>query len=421
MIKRVVVEEKAVYGELPRYDVGSYTFIADYLPYVYGDGMEHRNSTIVVSSTSLAKNAVGMLGTIAHEYFHSWNVERMRPKSLEPFNFEEANMSGELWFAEGFTNYYGNLFMMRAGMISLDRFAKNLSGGINYVVNGPGRKYFSLVEMSEQAPFVDAATSIDQQNRSNTFISYYSYGEVVALGLDLTLRTRFPGRTLDGFMRSVWKMHGKTEVPYTNEDLRAELGAFTGSPKFADSVFHEYVYGHALPDYESLLSRAAFKLRKSKEKKASIGNEALKYEEGKATVNSPTTVNGPLYRAGLDRTDKIVSIDRMKLASAGDLDTLLAKHKPGESVEIEYEQRGSAHSAKLTFDESNQMEVVPYETALIPVTDSMKSFRSDWLGSKAEEKFPELTKTCRICKRAYPFSFEFCHFDGDTLRVFPEK
>jgi hypothetical protein len=111
----------------------------------------------------------------------------------------------------------------------------------------------------------------------------------------------------------------------------------------------------------------------------------------------------------------------MKLASAGDLDTLLAKHKPGESVEIEYEQRGSAHSAKLTFDESNQMEVVPYETALIPVTDSMKSFRSDWLGSKAEEKFPELTKTCRICKRAYPFSFEFCHFDGDTLRVFPEK
>jgi predicted metalloprotease with PDZ domain len=90
--------------------------------------MEHRNSSIVVSSQSLAKNAVGALGTIAHEYFHSWNVERIRPKSLEPFNFEEANMSGELWFAEGFTNYYGNLLMMRSGMISLDRFAKNLSG-----------------------------------------------------------------------------------------------------------------------------------------------------------------------------------------------------------------------------------------------------------------------------------------------------
>ena len=421
MIKRVVAEEKAVYGELPRYDVGSYTFIADYLPYVYDDGMEHRNSTIVMSSNSLAKNAVGALGTIAHEYFHSWNVERMRPKSLEPFNFEEANMSGELWFAEGFTNYYGNLLMMRSGMISLDRFAKSLSGGINYIVNGAGRKYYSMVEMSEQAPFVDAATSNDQQNKNNTFLSYYSYGEVIALGLDLTLRSRFPGHTLDGFMRSVWKRHGKTEIPYTNEDLRAELGTFTGSPQFADSVFHEYVYGQAMPDYEALLSMTALKLRKSKEKKASIGGESLRYEDGKAIVNSPSTVDGPLYRAGLDRTDKIITIDKTKLTSGKDLDSLLARHKPGESVEIEYEQRGDVRTTKLTFEENNQLEVVPYETALIPVTDSMNAFRAEWLGSKAEEKFPALTKTCKTCKRAYPFPFEFCHFDRDTLKVLPEK
>ena len=104
-----------------------------------------------------------------------------------------------------------------------------------------------------------------------------------------------------------------------------------------------------------------------------------------------------------------------------DLDSLLAKHKPGESVDVEYEQRGSPRTAKLTFDESNQLEVVPYETALIPVTDAMNAFRAEWLGSKAEEKFREMTKTCKTCGRSYPFQLEFCGLDGDTLKVFREK
>ena len=173
LAKAVTYEEKAVYGELPAYDVGRYTFIADYLPYVNGDGMEHRNSTIIMSTRPLKTNFLNQIGALAHEYFHSWNVKRIRPKSLEPFNFEEANMSGELWFAEGFTNYYGTLVLRRTGIISLDRYAKNISGALDYVINAPGRKIFNPVEMSEQAPFVDAAQSVDEQNKRNTFISYY--------------------------------------------------------------------------------------------------------------------------------------------------------------------------------------------------------------------------------------------------------
>ena len=105
-------------GELPAFDFGTYTFISCYRPNCAGDGMEHRNSTSLTSSNSLSSSMIGLLGTVSHEFFHAWNVERIRPKTLEPFDFTDANMSGELWLAEGFTNYFGALVIARAGIIT---------------------------------------------------------------------------------------------------------------------------------------------------------------------------------------------------------------------------------------------------------------------------------------------------------------
>ncbi len=133
-VKKVVLAEKEVYGELADFDHGTYTFLACYIPNASGDGMEHRNSTIVTSTRSLANGGMEQnIGTVSHEFFHSWNVERMRPKSLEPFDFEAANMSGELWFAEGFTSYYTNLILCRAGLISAKEYVEGLAGTFNYV------------------------------------------------------------------------------------------------------------------------------------------------------------------------------------------------------------------------------------------------------------------------------------------------
>ena len=103
-VRRIVEEEKVVFGEFPDYEPGTYTFLADYVPWGGIDGMEHRNSTVVAAPTTIRGAAGGVLDTVAHEFFHSWNVERIRPRSLEPFNFDDANMSGELWLAEGFTS-----------------------------------------------------------------------------------------------------------------------------------------------------------------------------------------------------------------------------------------------------------------------------------------------------------------------------
>src|SRR5690606_937025 len=176
---------------------------------------------------------------ISHEFFHIWNVERIRPASLEPFDFEEANMSGELWFAEGFTSYYTPLTLARAGIISQEDYISSLAGALNYVINSPGRDFFNPIEMSYQAPFVDAARSVDPVNRDNTFVSYYTYGSVLGLALDLSLRME--GKTLDDFYKLMWKKYGKTEIPYSNRDIKATLAEYAGAA-FAEEFFNNYIF-----------------------------------------------------------------------------------------------------------------------------------------------------------------------------------
>jgi len=215
-LERIVREERAVFGELPAFEGGTYTFLADYLPFASGDGMEHRNSTIITSAGALRvpEQRFNLTSTAAHEFFHSWNVERIRPRSLEPFNLEDANMSGELWFAEGFTSYYEALILQRAGFAGLSQTAANFSGDVDTVVRSPARQYRSAEEMSRLAPFVDAAVWTDRTNWENTYISYYTWGAVLGLGLDLSLRARTGNNvTLDDYMRALWVQYGRPGGP----------------------------------------------------------------------------------------------------------------------------------------------------------------------------------------------------------------
>ena len=143
-VMAIVKQEIAVFGELPKFDYGTYTFIANYLPSVSGDGMEHRNSTILTDKETLANGGMdGNIGTVSHEFFHAWNVERIRPADLEPFKFDEANMSEGLWFAEGFTSYYTNLILARASVITEEVYVDKLNRTFNYVWNSPCLLYTS--------------------------------------------------------------------------------------------------------------------------------------------------------------------------------------------------------------------------------------------------------------------------------------
>jgi predicted metalloprotease with PDZ domain len=332
-VKKVVLTQKEVYNELPKFDYGTYTFLACYAPNVAGDGMEHRNSTVLTSTRSLANGGMERnIGTVSHEFFHAWNVERIRPRSLEPFNFEEANMSGELWFAEGFTSYYTNLILCRAGLITPKAYIEGLTSGFNYVWNSNGRQFFNPIEMSYQAPFVDAATSVDPVNRDNTFISYYSYGSVLGLALDLSLRQE--ELNLDGYMKMVWHTYGKNERPYTISDLHKTLNNYAGKA-FGDAFFETYIYESNMPDFTTLFASVGVLLRQRTNEPyfgASVGISA----EGKAIIQRNTIMNRAAYKAGLEKGDVITSINGIGFEKGQKFNDIIQQYKVGDVLEINF-------------------------------------------------------------------------------------
>ncbi|TGE08823.1 M61 family peptidase [Hymenobacter fodinae] len=388
--KKVVKEAAAIFGGLPDYDFGRYTFVANYLPQTSGDGMEHRNSTSLTSSRPLrGTGAIDNLGTVSHEFFHSWNVERIRPKDLEPFDFERANMSSGLWFAEGFTQYYGELLLRRAGIYTDDQYCEEaLSGLVGAMLTAPGAKRFSPVYMSQQAPFVDAAAAIDPNNRGNTYLSYYYIGGANALALDLELRQRFK-TDLDTYMRTLWQQQGKfqsnyaPEKPYTLQDLQRVLGQVAKDTAFAGQFFRQHIYGHELPKYDELLAPAGMLVRPARAGQASLAARLQFNPDSSATLGS-TSVGSPLYTAGLDREDVLLKLAGQKPISAKELQKRLAAHKPGDVVQVEVRARDGVRTVPVTLVEDPTLEVVTYEQAKKPVTKAQKKFREEWLRGKAK-------------------------------------
>jgi predicted metalloprotease with PDZ domain len=391
-VQKIVAEARHVFGEFPAFEGNTYTFIGDYLPWASGDAMEHRNSTFLSSPTSIRNNRIGLLGSVAHEFFHVWNVERIRPRSLEPFNFEDANMSGELWLAEGFTNYYEWLVMVRAGLMPLDGYAENAAGTINTVTLTPGRLIRSAVEMSQFAPFVDAATAVDRTNFENTFISYYTWGEAIGLALDLALRDRSDSNvTLDHFMRALWQKHGKpggrwpgyVDNPYTLADARAALAEVAGDQAFANDFFARYIEGHEVADYARLLARAGLTLRPRFAGQGYAGDLRLQDARGTVRVAAPVPLGSPAYAAGLEHDDLILSIGGAPASSVAEVERVIRTRRPGDTVPLILERRGEQVTSTLRLVADPTADLVPAEQAGQPLTPAQRRFRDAWLGSAA--------------------------------------
>jgi predicted metalloprotease with PDZ domain len=373
----VVVAQQKVYGELPEYDYGKYTFLCAYNPWIGGDGMEHRNSTICSASVGLADYADRLIGTISHEFFHCWNVERIRPASLEPFHFDHANMSGELWFAEGFTSYYDDLSLVRAGILSPEDYASGMTGQLNYVLLSAGRDHRNPIEMSQQAPFVDAATANDPNNFGNTFVSYYSYGSTVALALDLTLRER--GHTLDEVMQLIWQRYGKTEIPYHVRDLQLALGKVVGDQPWAKDWFAQHIYGSDLPNIGALLDNYGFVLTNTAPDSVGFFQLRLQEQDSTLTVRSTIAENSPLYKAGLDQGCKITALNGATISSRDDWDAAVRKLQIGQSYSINFTQLGREKIGRFVAAASPELVLTFTEGK---VKKKMRKQREDWLELK---------------------------------------
>jgi predicted metalloprotease with PDZ domain len=392
-VERIVRETVAVFGELPNFETNTYTFLSVYLPWANGDGMEHRNSTSLTSSGALRnpQQRAGILGTVAHEFFHAWNMERLRSTGVEPFDFEEADMSDDLWLGEGFTNYFDGLIQHRAGFTSLDQFSAELAGVINAVTLSPGRMFRSAVDMSRLAPFVDAAASIDRTAWPNLFISYYTYGQAIGLGLDLSLRDRSNGKvTGDDYMRGLWaqfgrpgqKEPGKVSTTYSIDGLKESLAKLSGDRGFANDFFAKFVEGREVVDYTRLLARAGLVMRKRNAGRPFVGQVNLQAGGSALRVGGLVPWESPLYQAGVAQDDQLTNLDGVALTSMAIYEEALAKHKAGDRVPLRFVRRsGETVNATLTLEEDPRVEVVPVEKTGGTLSDDQRRFRESWLNS----------------------------------------
>ena len=382
-VAKIARVQAMIFGELPDFEPGHYTFLADYLPWASGDGMEHRNSTVVTGRTLLQG-----LGTASHEFIHAWNVERIRPDDLEPFNFDDANVSDSLWLAEGFTQYYGPVALARAGLADFAQTVQGLGGAANAIVNGSGRNVRSAVEMSQYAPFSDAAVSIDRNDQGRAFISYYTYGAGIALGLDLTLRQRTANKvTLDDYMRRLWTKYGKVSGkapglvarPYSLADLRLTLGEVADDQKFADEFFSRYIEGRDAIDYGKLLDQAGLALRPARPGMGWIGDFTTEMAGDTLRVTTLVPFNTPAYAAGLDQDDLIVSVNGQK--PAGPLVQTVRALKPGDALKLVIRARdGKERTVDLKAAVDPHFQLVPIESAGGTPTAAQQAFRQSWLG-----------------------------------------
>jgi len=378
-VKKTVLAEKEVFGELPKFDFGKYRFLACYIPNASGDGMEHRNSTILTSTRSLAEGGMEQnIGTVSHEFFHAWNVERIRPKDLEPFDFSKANMTGALWFAEGFTSYYTSLILCRAGLISPKKYIEGLTGTFNYVWNSPGRQFFNPTEMSYQAPFVDAATSVDPVNRNNTFISYYSYGSVLGLALDLSLRQK--NLNLDDYMKLVWHTYGKKEIPYSIANLQETLNSYAGNG-FGNNFFNKYVHKSGIPDYKMLFESVGVVLKQNTEEPYFGANVSLD-GDGNGELKGNSKMGSPAYKAGLGSGDVIVSINGNPFPSEKQFAEFIKEHTVGDELKIEFLRFGIKKSTIVKLEADPSYSIFLLEKEGVKPSKKVLEKRKEWLKIK---------------------------------------
>lgn len=360
-IQKVVEEEKKVFGEFASYDYGAYTFIMDANPWDNGDGMEHRNSTCI----TLPLEKIGademdeVLDVVAHEFFHSWNVKRIRPKDIEPFNYTKSNMSDCLWVAEGFTQYYGNLLLARAGFRPQQQEVGLLGNYYNIFQLSPGVKYFTPIQSSRRAVFTDAGVSIDKNNFSNTFLSYYLYGANIACILDLHLRKDYH-KTLDDYMKALWQHYGKVAHWYDVHDLETTLASLT-SEEYAHAFFGNYVYSSKHDDVNPYFAAEGLQVVNTAAGKAGWGNVTYEAADGHPVVGRGCVKGTPLYDAGIDVGDEILSLDGQAVHSGSEINTFLAGSAIGKTVTVEYTNRRVHGTVSVALAESRQYTLKPLE------------------------------------------------------------
>jgi len=341
-----------------------------FMTMVVGDGyggLEHRASTALFCSRAdlptvaqrgkePSEGYMKFLGLCSHEYFHTWNVKRIKPAVFAPYDYQVENYTSLLWLFEGFTSYYDDLMLVRAGLLSEEGYFKMLGKTVGAVLRGSGRTKQSVANSS-----FDAWGKYYRQdeNSPNAIVSYYAKGSLIGLGLDLTIRAKTNGkRSLDDIMRALWQKFGRDFYNgkprgVTPEEVEALFDSVAGFK--LKTFFDKYIRGTDDVPLAKLLPQ--FGVGYKDERKASKPSLDVNLgREGADCKLSAVHDGGAAQKAGLSANDLLVAIDGLRVSgNPSNVDGLLSRYKVGETVQVHAFRRDEL----MAFDVVLQGDRVP--------------------------------------------------------------
>jgi predicted metalloprotease with PDZ domain len=339
---KITATETALMRDVP---FSRYTFILHFPREEGGGGMEHRNGTaITVRAAQLREHWQALEDVVAHEFFHLWNVKRIRPQSLEPIDYVHGNDTRDLWFCEGVTSTYGQLTLVRAGLISRKTFYARLGAAIGALESRPARFFQSAEESGLEAWF----EKYNDYHRPQRSISYYNKGELLGFLLDLALRHATDNAAgLDEVMRRLNEDFARAGRYYTQEDLRRVMAQIAPSFSGLEAFFADYVHGTRELDYVTYLGYAGLELESVSRGAARLGFEASLDSAGQVSVDF-VEPRSAAAQAGLALGDILMKMNGQALHdSPADL---LPQLKPGQEMKLEVQRSGSVLEIKYRLE-----------------------------------------------------------------------
>lgn len=364
---KVIEAETQVFGENPNKE---YLFIVHNVVDGQG-GLEHLNSTTLSVNRWSYSGAeyLGFLNLVAHEYFHLWNVKRFRPIELGPFDYDKENYTSLLWVMEGFTSYYDELIMRRGGFMSQEEFVSKMQNTINYVEGSVGSRVQSVAHASFDA-WIKAYRP--NENSSNTTMTYYSRGQIIAAIFDVLIVDKYKGnKCLDDFMRSVYIKYAKElNRGISDKEFKMELEKFLEMD--LTTFYAKYIDGTEIIPYGEYFSKVGIDVTYTGTKKPSFG-ASVKQEGGNVIVKSVRS-GSSAEKAGISVNDEIIACNGFRV-DQGSLEGTMNALKENEQVEL------LINRDDILF--STNVKILTYEKPQFSFTttknEEQKIFRNYWL------------------------------------------
>ena len=388
-VKGIVEQTTPIFGHVP-YD--RYVFLVNFTD-TTGGGLEHLNSTMCFSPRlrMIPREEYDQsMGLFSHEFFHAWNVKRLRPAGLGPFDYSSETYTKSLWIAEGITSYYDDLILRRSGVYTVEEYLDAFVSNVNILKSLPGSGYQS----AEEASF-DTWTKFykPNENSSNVTSSYYTQGAVIGWMLDMVIRKTSRGdNSLDDVMRKVYNdVFVKLGRGYTDEEFEAACVDISGSE--IEKVFDARVRGRKDVDYDQYLGLVGLRLASKEqrvEEKGFLGVK-LKSEGGRMTV-ATELAGSPAEVMGLSVNDEILAIGGFRTGS-DKFPFFIGTMKPGESIRLTIARNGKLMEVNGRVERRPTFEY-RIQPVASPTDDQMALFKgwmlADW---KSEFKYPEYAKS----------------------------